>query len=92
MFRKQLRNLIRWAQRYDSNSISLDSASPIATSKLASSGIHFTLYSAAGGHIVEYKGDHNNLGDRVINLHIIHRDEDVAERIGQIVTLELLRN
>ena len=33
-----------------------------------------------------------NRGENFYSLHIINSDDDLGERIGQIVTIELLRN
>ena len=94
MIRKQLNNIINWAQNYSSkNSITLvDNDVARSNSSIGAQGMNFTIYSANGGHVVEYRSYDTKSDERINNLHIINSDEDMGERIGQIVTLELLRN
>jgi hypothetical protein len=59
---------------------------------IGAEGMNFTFYTASGGHIVEYRTYDSKNDKRINNLHIITHDQDVGERIGQIVTTEILRN
>jgi len=58
---------------------------------LDSRGMSFTIYTASGGHILEYssydeKNDRHNQA-----LHIIPSDTDMGQGIAHIITLEMLR-
>ena len=94
MIRKQLQKFIRWAMSYGSEvcdqPVRVTSVSDC--SPLGSNGMNFTLYSASGGHIVEYRTYDKKNDERINNLHIITSDQDMGERIGLIVTTEILRN
>ena len=93
MIRKQLNNIINWAQNYSSkNSITLVDNDTVRSSSIGSQGMNFTIHSADGGYVVEYRSYDSKNDERINNLHIINSGEDMGERIGQIVTLELLRN
>ena len=64
---------------------------------LNASGMNFKLYSANGGYIVEVTSkpatlkNYNTPVEDEYNLHVITLDEDLGERIGQIVTIEVIR-
>ena len=88
MIRKQLQKLIRWAMNYGSSVCE----QPVSTSSLNGKGMNFSIYSASGGHVIEYR-NYDDKNDKMINnLHIITSDQDMGERIGLIVTTEILRN
>ena len=90
MIRRSLKRLIHWAQAYGGGSLLIDNSPTIG--KIGSdNGMSFTLYSASGGYVVELK-QYDRKTDRYDNkLHIINSDENLGERIGHIITLELLR-
>lgn len=91
MIRKLLSRLVVWAQNH--NSLSLVECESVQTStSIGARGMNFSLYSASGGYIVEYRRFDEKRGENINNLHIINTDDDLGERIGQIVTMELLRN
>ncbi len=93
MIRKQLNNIINWAQNYGRIELNLvDNDVTRSNSSIGSQGMNFTIHSANGGHVVEYRSYDTKSDERINNLHIINSGEDMGERIGQIVTLELLRN
>ena len=60
--------------------------------KIEIDGIHFQVMSAHGGVIVQTRTYNPKTDRNIYNTHIIPEGEDVAERVGQIVSLELLRN
>ena len=91
MIRKQLNRLLRWAQNYDSIKLPLVDNDVTISNSIGARGMNFSLYSASGGYIVEYRHFDEKRGENINNLHIINSDENLGERIGQIVTLELLR-
>jgi hypothetical protein len=93
MIRKQLQKIINWAQNYGIiNGVTLVDNDTVRSSSIGAQGMNFTIYSANGGHVVEYRSYDTKSDERINNLHIINSGEDMGERIGQIVTLELLRN
>lgn len=95
--RRRLRNWL-------SNDLTSSDAELVKASdsrSLRASGLNFTLYSANGGYVVEVRTPERNVAtngysgrqtsDSECNLHIITVDEDLGERIGQIVTIEVIR-
>jgi hypothetical protein len=55
-------------------------------------GLSFNVMSAQGGTVVQIR-HYDRKTDRNNNItHVIPDGEDIAERIGQIVSLELLRS
>jgi len=60
---------------------------------LYASGLSFHVYSATGGLVVKVSTTSNNsisLRDSS-TLHIIPKDQDLAESLAKIITLEVLR-
>jgi len=53
--------------------------------------MHINIFSASGGHVVEYKYWDNKQEKFDRSLHIINTGEDMGERLSQIITMELLR-
>jgi hypothetical protein len=54
-------------------------------------GIHFVLYGANGGYVVE-TSKYDRIKDRHnAGLHIIRDEDDLGEEISKIITLESLR-
>lgn len=59
---------------------------------LTSNGLNMTIYQADGGKIVEFR-HYDPVKDRNMNsLHVITEQEDFAERLSQIITMEIMRN
>ena len=83
------RKIIRW-MRDDWNSkpvAQIDCSEPSVDIE----GLRFNVMPAQGGTIVQIR-HYDRKTDRHNNItHIIPDGEDVAERIGQIVSMELLR-
>ena len=83
------RKIIRW-MRDDWNSkpvAQIDCSEPSVDIE----GLRFNVMPAQGGTIVQIR-HYDRKTDRNNNItHIIPDGEDVAERIGQIVSMELLR-
>lgn len=63
-----------------------------AERSINSHGMHFTVYRANGGHIIETKTYDRKRDDNSTNLHIITDDKDLGEEIGRIITFEHLRS
>jgi hypothetical protein len=88
MIRRQLQKIIRWAMNYESSVCE----KPLSTFGLNGKGMNFSIYSASGGHVMEYRMYDEKTDKMINNLHIITSDQDMGERIGLIVTTEILRN
>jgi hypothetical protein len=55
-------------------------------------GISFNVMSASGGVIVQTRQYNSKIDRHTYSTHIIPDGEPVAERIGHIVSLEILKN
>ena len=56
-----------------------------------SDGIKFTVTPANGGILISAHSYNNQKGEHNNNLYVIHQNDDVAENITKIITLELLK-
>lgn len=90
---------MRWLKRKLRNWINSEEDCVLATSPrlLASNHqfdddpIRFSVTMARGGVVVT-SSIHDRTKDRIYNLvHVIHDDEDVASKVGQIVAMELMK-
>lgn len=61
------------------------------TSFNANNGLNMTVYPADGGHVVQFNHYDHKIDRSHQSLHIIGHDEDFADRISQIITLELIK-
>jgi len=65
---------------------------PYEESGLYASGMSFKLFSANGGIVVKVTSEGRNmLKEDDSSLHIIPKDQDLAESLAKIITLEVLR-
>lgn len=53
--------------------------------------IRFSVQTVQGGTLIETRWHDSKQDDYVRKLHIVHQDENLAEAIGKIVTMELLK-
>lgn len=90
--RKKLRDFLsdRSEIRLKGNDISL----PHALSTPPT--LQFSIYSAIGGSIVEFRRpvrNQKNVFDDAVEtqIYLIHKNEDIGERIAKIITLEHLK-
>ena len=85
------RKIIRWVRDdWDSNQpvAQIDCSGPSVDIE----GLRFNVMPAQGGTIVQIR-HYDRKTDRHNNItHIIPDGEDISERIGQIVSMELLRS
>ena len=86
-----------WFDRWFMNK-SLDAWENFRTSSVypnrsfdANNGLNMSVYPADGGHIVQFNHYDHKIDRSYQSLHIINNDEDFAERISQIITLELIK-
>lgn len=85
-----------WKQRFRNwlmeNDIDADVPQTIESDRLSSDGIRFQVYRASGGFVIECR-QYDRIKDRPINsIHIVTDDEDLGNKIGQIITMESLRS
>ena len=53
--------------------------------------MHFTIYNANGGHVLEYHKYNDRNDENEYTLHLIPSDNDVGQSIAHVITLEMLR-
>jgi len=58
---------------------------------LSGNGIHFTLYSANGGTVVELVNYDPMADRRNVTLYVISSDKDLGQELAHVITLEALR-
>lgn len=79
-----------WEDARDESLVSPSVA--VKESGLNSNGMHFTVYRANGGHVIEHR-TYDRKTDRHNNsLHIITDEKDLGEELGKIITFENLRS
>ena len=83
------RKVRRWLERGDEYP-AIVAATP--DPRVEIEGLTFNVMSANGGTIIQTRQYNSKIDRNVYSTHIIPDGEDVAERIGQIVSLELLKN
>lgn len=54
-------------------------------------GIKFTVTPANGGILISSHSFNNKKGESNTNLYIVHQNDEIAENITKIITLELLK-
>jgi len=59
--------------------------------RLEQSGMNFTIYTAVGGHIMEYSCYDERTDHNIKTLHIITSDSDLGQSIAHIITYEMLK-
>lgn len=70
-----------------SNSIS----SKASNSNVETQGIHFTLYKANGGNVLEYRFFNESTGRSEGSMHLIPAGEDMGKVIEHAITAEMLK-
>jgi hypothetical protein len=96
MIRKYWSRLLKWGWDYERNQIEI---SPIAKASRISvsdgpdiEGMRFTLMRATGGIILQTRIYDNKRDRHDGTTYIITDEEPLAERIGQIVSMEILKS
>lgn len=92
-FDKWFAKKVKWAwDNAHSQGISVSPTTIRAYDGLNSNGLNLTVYKADGGTIVEFR-HYDSVKDRNMNsLHVITDNDDFAERLSQIITMEIIRN
>ena len=60
-------------------------------SRLQSNGMRFQVYKASGGFVIETSSYDRRKDERNHNMYVVNEDEDLGNKIGQIITMESLR-
>lgn len=69
-----------------------DSSPTISRESLETRGLHFTVYRANGGYVIENRAYDRKSDRSHSSLHIITDDKDLGEEVGKIITFEQLRS
>lgn len=84
------RKIRRWLD--DSIEVACEPALVRQSNSVDIDGLSFNVMRASGGVIVQTRQYDRKTDRNLYNTHIITDDEPLAERVGQIVSLELLRS
>lgn len=97
----KLRFFDRWLFNYLDKKVrhiqeedSLEKDQPVRESEHLQSKkpIHFTIHSATGGRIVEYRQYDPDTDISKLRLYIITNEQDFGKEIDKIIAMELLKN
>ena len=90
--KKKFRDWSKEAWDTDNGAIAVSSKGSVSRNQVeADPTLHFRVYGAVGGQIVEFS-KYNKARDRhETDLYIIKKDEDFGERIAQIANLEIMK-
>ena len=58
---------------------------------LQSNGMRFQVYKASGGFVIETTSYDRRKDERTNNIYIVNENDDLGNKIGQILTMESLR-
>lgn len=84
--------VVKWVRDDWYNSQPVAVAQSVGASAVDVEGLSFNVMSAQGGTVVQIRS-YDRRTDRNNNItHVIPDGEDISERIGQIVSMELLRS
>lgn len=84
--------VVKWVRDDWYNSQPAGQDLPVATRSVDVEGLSFNVMPATGGTVVQIRS-YDRRTDRNNNItHVIPDGEDISERIGQIVSMELLRS
>lgn len=89
--------VVKWIREDWENASNISKASAIGGTVRESDsvdieGVRFTMMAAHGGAILQTRTYNNKTDRHLYNTYLIPDGEDVAERVGQIVAMELLRH
>ncbi len=88
--RKKLHNFI-FATSDDSVAVSKSLVTADSSDVAEDNTLRFTVTPARGGIIVSVRSYDRRKDDTYNTLHVIHDEEQVSERVAEIVSMELLR-
>ena len=85
------RKLRRWVREEDIYPVEVASG-PVVRNGVDVEGLSFNVMPATGGTIIQIRHQYDHKNDRQrLSTHVIPEGEDIAERVGQIVSMEILR-
>jgi hypothetical protein len=87
------RKFVRWIRQDWYNNELVEKSPPVAVGSRAVEidGLSFNIMSATGGTVVQCRYYERKTDRTGYHTHVIPDGENIAERIGQIVSMELLR-
>lgn len=92
MIKNTLKKIIRWAvEERDSMPAEINKLAVRPSDGPDIEGMRFTLMRATGGIILQGRNYDHRKDQHNTTTYIITDDEPLAERIGQIVSMEILR-
>ena len=85
------RKLRQWVREEDIYPVEKSSL-PVARNGVDVEGLSFNVMPAQGGTIVQIRHQYDHKNDRQrLSTHVIPEGENIADRVGQIVSMEILR-
>jgi hypothetical protein len=98
IFRKALKNIINWARKEDYPQDILEPATmkssgpglPRHSINDLNQGMHFTVFKATGGKVVQIHSYDPRTDRTQSNLYVITEQENLGEELAQIITRESL--
>jgi hypothetical protein len=79
-----------WLNRDDEDTADVPQLA-VETSSLSSEGMRLQVYRASGGYVIETRSYDHHKDRHHCTMHVITEDEDLGQRMGQIITMEALR-
>ena len=85
------RKLKRWIQEEDCYATNGVAIATVRSNEIDMEGLAFSVMPARGGTVVQIRQYDRKLDRSNSITHVIPDGEDIAERIGQIVSMEIFR-
>jgi hypothetical protein len=85
------RKIISWVREDWYNSQPVEASPVVGARSVEIDGLSFNIMSATGGTVVQVRYYERKTDRTGYHTHVIPDGENIAERIGQIVSMELLR-
>lgn len=86
------RKLRNWINKSDTEENSIRPLAVRASDEVEVEGLRFNVMKATGGLILQLRTYDRKTDRSNYNTYIITDDEPIAERVGQIVALEILKS
>ena len=80
-----------WLNSIEEHHLVQSSRDQAISKTVSGDGMHFTLYSASGGTVVETSYYDRKADRNIHSLHIINSEEDLGQGIAHIVPYEMLK-
>ena len=89
------RKLAKWVNDYNNNEPKRERTQLISSEEASQPGsdpiLHFKVYSAVGGRVVEFRYYDRKMDRNHTTTYIITNEQDFGERISKIATLEVMK-